>query len=193
VKNRILAGEVPDVTITQGSFIDDLLKQNKIMRGTVANLALSTVVAFVRSGAPKPDISFIDALKRTLFAARSIAYSDPAKGGAAGVYFTASMERLGIADQLKPKVKLVAPGASGETVGKGEAEIGIDQNAVVRPIPGIDIIGPLPRDLKADIMFSAGVVSGAREQAGAAALIKFLSSPTAVSAIKAAGLEPASP
>ena len=194
VKNRILAGEVPDMVITQGSFIDDLLKQNKIVPGSRANLALSAVVAFVRAGAPKPDISSVDALKRTLFAARSIAHSDPAQGGAAGVYFAASMDRLGIADQLKPKVKLVVPGTAGETVAKGEAEIGIDQNAVVRPIPGIDIIGSLPRDLKADIMFSAGVVNGAHEQAGATALIKYLSSPSTGSAIKATGLEsPANP
>ena len=193
VKNRVAAGEGADVVITQRSFMDELVKEGKLAPGSIKDVVRSSVVIFVRAGAPKPDIGSVDSLKRSLATARSVAYSDPSKGGAAGVYFAGLIERLGLAEQMKSKAKLVNAGAAGETVAKGEAELGVDQHSVAGAVKGIDIVGALPRELRAEIAFGAAIPKTAKEAAAANSLITFLTSSAAAPAIKAALLDPAAP
>jgi len=193
VKNRIAAGEAADVVITQRSFMDELARDGKLPSTTIKDFVRSSVVIFVRKGATKPDISSVDALKRSLSTAKSVAYSDPSKGGAAGVYFAGLIERLGLAEQMRSKVKLVNPGAAGETVAKGEAELGVDQHSVAGPVQGIDIAGPFPRELQAGIIFAAAIPGTAKETAAANSLLTFLTSSAAAPAIKAAFLDPVAP
>jgi molybdate transport system substrate-binding protein len=124
IRKRILDDETADVNILSRPVMDELDKQQKFASGSITNVAGTPVALAIRAGAPKPDISTVDALKRTLLAAKSIVYADPAKGGASGVYFAHVVDRLGIADQLKSKTILVPGAQAAEVVAKGEAEIG---------------------------------------------------------------------
>jgi molybdate transport system substrate-binding protein len=141
----------------------------------------------VRAGAPKPDISSVDAFKRALLEAKSIAYSD----SASGVYVSTELfQRLGIADQVVGKSKMIPAEPVGAVVARGEAEIGLQQASELLPVPGIDYVGPLPAELQKITVFSAGVAAGAKEPDAARALISCLASPAATAAIKKSGLEP---
>jgi hypothetical protein len=125
IRKRVLEGETADVIILSRPVMDELQKQDKFAPGTIADVAGIAVAVTVRAGAPKPDISSADALKRSLLAARSIVYADPAKGGLSGVYFARVLDRLGIAEQVKSKTILVPGDQSADVVAKGEAEIGV--------------------------------------------------------------------
>jgi len=125
IKKRMLAGETADVIILSRPVMEELQRQDKFAPGSVANIAGTPVALAVRAGAPKPDISTVDALKQTLLAAKSIVYADPAKGGASGVYFAKVVDRLGIFDQLKSKTILVPGAQAADLVAKGEAELGV--------------------------------------------------------------------
>jgi molybdate transport system substrate-binding protein len=133
IRKRILDGETADVIILSRPVMDELDKQQKFASGSITNVAGTPVALAIRAGAPKPDISTVDALKRTLLAAKSIVYADPAKGGASGVYFAHVVDRLGIADQLKSKTILVPGAQAAEVVAKGEAEIGVAQTSEIVP------------------------------------------------------------
>jgi molybdate transport system substrate-binding protein len=147
----------------------------------------SSIGVAVRAGAPKPDIGTLDALKRTLLQAKSIAYS----ASASGVYLSQEMfPRLGIADQIRGKCKRIANEPVGAVVARGDAEIGFQQISELLPVPGIDYVGPLPREVQKVTVFSAGIASGAKHPDAARALIKFLASPDAAPAIQKSGLEP---
>jgi molybdate transport system substrate-binding protein len=141
----------------------------------------------VRSGAPKLDISSVEALRRALLAAKSIAYSD----SASGVYVSTELfSRLGIADQVAGKSRMIPAEPVGAVVARGEAEIGFQQMSELKPIPGIELVGMLPSVLQKMTIFSAGVVVGAKEPDAARALIAYLASPAAVAAISESGMEP---
>jgi molybdate transport system substrate-binding protein len=139
------------------------------------------------AGASKPDISSVDALRRALLAANSIAYSDSASGAYVS---TELFKRLGIADQVAGKSRMMPAEPVGAVVPRGEAEIGFQQVSELKAIAGIDLVGPLPAELQKITIFSAGIVVGAREPDAARALIAFLASPTAAAAIRDSGLEP---
>ena len=170
-----------------GSALDELIKQDKVVAGSRVDLAQSSIGMAVRAGAPKPDISTVEAFKRTLLEAKSIAYSASASG-----YYLANelFPRLGIAEQIKDKVKRIESIRVGTVVARGDAEIGFQQISELLPIPGIDFVGPLPPELQRVTVFSAGIATNAREPEAAKALIKFLSSPSALAAIAKSGLEP---
>ncbi len=141
----------------------------------------------VRAGAPKPDISSPAALKRALLQAKSIAYSD----SASGVYVSTELfQRLGIADQVKGKSRMIPAEPVGAVVARGEAEIGFQQMSELLPVAGIDLVGPLPSEVQKITVFSAGVATSAKEPQAARALIRFLASPEAAPAISKTGLEP---
>jgi molybdate transport system substrate-binding protein len=141
----------------------------------------------VKAGAPKPDIGSPDALKRALLAAKSIAYSD----SASGVYVSTEMfQRLGIAEEMKDKAKKIPAEPVAGVVARGDAEIGFQQFSEMLPIPGIDIVGPLPPELQKSTVFSAGIATVSKEPDAGKALIKFLASPAASAAIIKSGLEP---
>ena len=184
---RLQRGEPVDVVILAGDALDALIKQGKVVPGSRVDLVRSSIGVAVRAGAPKPDISSVDALKRTLLEAKSIAYSD----SASGAYLSEEMfQRLGIADQIRGKCKRIASGPVGAVVARGDAEIGFQQISELLPVPGIDYVGPLPREVQKVTVFSAGIAVGAKQPDAARVLIKFLASPSVVPAIKKTGLEP---
>ena len=162
--------------------------------GNVTALARAGIGVAVRKGAPKPDISSPDALKRTLLAAKSISYGDPASGGASGIHFVKVLDRLGIANEMKSKTVFPdpRPGEVGVFVANGEAEIVVHIIQELMPVAGIDIVGPLPGDLQDIVVFSAAVMTspGCRR---AKALVNFLRTPEAAKVIKAMGMEPGAP
>jgi molybdate transport system substrate-binding protein len=184
---RIAAGETADVAILTAEAIDDLTRQGKIAGGSRTDLARSAVGIAVRAGAPKPDIGSVEAFRRTLLAAKSIAYS---KAGASGIYFADLIKRMGIADQVNAKATVIPRGFTGELAAKGEVEIAVQQISELMAVPGVDIVGPLPPDIQGVTTFAAGLFSGAKEKDAAAALIRLLSAPTSVPIFKAKGLEP---
>ena len=187
IPNRLRRGEPVDVLIMVDTELDDLIKQGKVVAGSRVDLARSNIGAAVRSGAPKPDISSAEALKRALLAAKSIAYSD----SASGVYLsTVVFNRLGIADQIKGKSTMIPAEPIGAVVARGEAELGFQTLSALIPVPGIDVVGILPPELQKATVFSAGIAVGAKEPEAARALIRFITSPAAAAAIEKTGMEP---
>ena len=181
---RIKGGEIVDLVIGTASGIDELNKLGRLVSGVA--MAKSGIGAAVLSGAPRPDISSGEALKRTLLASKSIALS---AAGPSGVYLSGLFQKWGIADELKPKIKR-SPGQIGDVLARGGAEIGFQQVSELIAVKGITYLGPLPDDIQLITVFSGGVHSQAKNPAGAAALLKFLTSPDAVRAIRKAGMEP---
>jgi molybdate transport system substrate-binding protein len=187
IKKQIAAGEVYDLVIVGGPVIDAFIQQGKVVAGSRVDLMKSGVGVGVRAGAPKPDISSSEALKKTVLAAKSIGYST----GPSGDYVVSLFERMGIADQVKPKLKQVPSGTRiGTFITSGEAEIGFQQISELIEVPGVDYLGPLPPEVQKITVFSAGIHSGATQQEAAKELVKFLTAPTAVTAIKKHGMEP---
>ena len=194
VVKRVQDGETADVIIIPRQGIDSLLKDGKASGGKVTVIARSGIGVAVRKGAPKPDISSPEALKRTLLAAKSIAYSNPADGGASGDHFVKVLERLGIVNEMKSKTVLAKPGdETGVLVASGKAEIGVHQFQVLMSVAGIEIVGPLPCDLQDTIVFAAAIMSGTKSAEASKALVDFLRTPVAAAVIKAKGMEPATP
>ena len=190
--NRVKNGEAADVVIVTAPALDSVVKLGKIVEQGRTPIAQTGVGIAIRRGAPRPDISSAEALKRTLLAAKSIAYSDPAGGGASGIVFAQVVEKLGIAEQLKPKTKLVpAGGSSGTLAASGEVEIAVQMISELMPVAGAEVVGPLPPGLQSLTVFSAGVSANAANPAAAKQLILFLSSPAAAPVLREAGLEPA--
>jgi molybdate transport system substrate-binding protein len=184
---RLERGEPADVLIMVGYALGDLIKQGKVVADSRVDLTKSLIGVVVKSGAPKPDISSADALKRALLAAKSIAYSD----SASGVYVSTEMfQRLGIADAVKDKARKIPAEPVAGVVARGDAEIGFQQISELRPVAGVDIVGPLPSELQTVTIFSAGIASVSREPEAGRALIKFLASPAASAAIIKSGMEP---
>jgi molybdate transport system substrate-binding protein len=185
---RLERGEAIDVVIMAGPALDDLIKQGKVRVGSRVDLVKSYIGMAVKAGAPRPDISTVDALKHTLLAAKSIVYSD----SASGVYLSTELfPKLGIADQIKGKSRKIEADPVGGVVATGEFEIGFQQISELRPVKGIDIVGPLPPGAQRVTVFAAGIPTTALHPEAAKALIEWLASPAAYAAIKKSGLEPA--
>jgi molybdate transport system substrate-binding protein len=188
---RVQAGETADVLVLTRQGTDALAKDGKIVPGSAATIASSGIGVAVRKGAPKPDISTPEALKQALLAARAISYSNPAAGGASGVYFAKLLERMGIADQMKAKTKHPpAGGNSAHLLTSGEADLAIQQKPELMSAPGVEVIGVLPGDLNHTTQYAAGVGTGAKDAAAAQAFIKFLRTPEAAAVFRGRGLDP---
>ncbi len=187
---RAQGNEATDVIIALRQGVDSLVKDGRARGDSAIVLARTGISVATRKGAAKPDISSPDALKRTLLAARSITYLNPADGGASGIHFAKVLDRLGIASEMKSKT-IFAPKASdvGALVATGEAEMGVLQFQLLFLVPGIDIVGPLPGDLQATSEFSAAVMRGARDAETSKVLLSFLRTPEAAAVIKAKGME----
>jgi molybdate transport system substrate-binding protein len=187
---RAGGGELVDVVIAPHRGIDGLVKDGKVAADAVTAIASTGISVAVRKGAPRPDISSPDALKRALLAAKSITYLNPADGGASGIHFAKVLDRLGIANEMKSKT-VFAPntGAVGAFVASGEAEIGVIQYQLLFSVPGIEIVGPLPGDLQDTTVFSGAIMGGAGGGEAPRTLINFLRSPEAAAVIKAKGME----
>ena len=188
IPNRLRMGELVDIVIVADSLLIELIKEGLIMAESYTPVARSAIGVAVRAGAPKPDISTVDALKRTLLQAQSIAYSASVSGDYVS---TELFQRLAIADRVVSKSRRIEGGERvGAVVARGEAEIGFQQISELLPISGIDHVTPLPAEVQKLSIFSAGVALSTRDSDGAHALIRFLASPQAVRAIKNSGLEP---
>jgi molybdate transport system substrate-binding protein len=194
VVKRVQDGDTADVVIIPRQGIDSFVKDGKTVAGNVTVVARSGIGVAVRKGAPKPDISSPEVLKRTLLAAKSISYNDPADGGASGIHFAKVLEHLGIANEMKPKpVFPKPPGTAGDVVANGEAEIGVNQFQSLIAVAGIELVGPLPGDLQDTIVYAAAIMGGTKSAEASKALVDFLRTPEAAAVIKAKGLEPAGP
>jgi molybdate transport system substrate-binding protein len=187
IKKRIAAGEVFDLIVVAGPEIDEFIKRGKMAAGSRVDLMKSGVGAAVRAGAPKPDLSSAEALKKAVLAAKTVGYST----GPSGVYMEALFERMGIAAQIKPKLKQTPPGVLiGTIIASGEAEIGFQQVSELIHVSGIDFIGPLSADVQKITVFSSGIHAAAKEPDAAKALVKFFTAPAAAPVIKKHGMEP---
>jgi len=183
--NRLKGGEVVDLVILSAASLDDLIKAGIV--GKRVDLAKSGIGVAVRSGAPKPDISSGEALKRAVLAAKSVVYST----GPSGIYLAGLFERMGIATQVKSKLKQVQGEPAGLSVARGESEIGFQQMSELLPVAGIDIVGPLPPDVQQITTFSAGFHARAEQPQAAQALVEFFTAPAAAPVIRKKGMEPA--
>ena len=190
IPSRLQRGEPVDVLIMVADALEALTNNGKVSAGTRVDLARSRIGVAVRAGSPKPDIGSVETFKRALLNAKSIAYSC----SASGTYLSNELfPRLGIANQLIGKSKVVGNEPVGAVVARGEAEIALQQISELLPIPGIDFVAPLPAEIQKLTVFSAGIAAGAQQPDAARALIKFLSSPSAATAITKHALEPIVP
>ncbi len=187
LKRRIDAGEKFDVAILTVPIIDDLIKQDKIVAGTRVDVARGGMGLAVRTGAPKPDISSVEALKRTLLSAKSIAYP---KEGLVGINFVRIQERLEIAEDIKPKAKLTGADSPAGLVARGEAEIAVHLIPELLAVPGVELLGPFPPQLQYYVILPGGVGANAGEPQAAKELLQFLIGPAANTVMKARGYEP---
>ncbi len=188
IPNRLRRGEAVDVVIVADGVLLGFIKEGLIMADSYTPVARSAIGMAVRAGAPKPDISTVEALKRTLLQAKSIGYS----ASVSGEYLTKELyQRLGIADQVMSKSRLIGGGERvGAVIARGEVEIGFQQLSELLPIQGIAHITPLPPEVQKVSVFSAGVAATSRDADAARTLIKFLASPEAAEAVTKSGLEP---
>ena len=188
IRKRIQAGESVDLAIGAAALIDELIAAGRLLQGSRVDLVKSGVGVAVRKGAPKPDISSLEALKGALRASKSIVYSS----GPSGIYLAGLFEKLGLAAELKGRMTQTPPGVLvGELVARGEKEIAFQQIPELRQVAGIDIVGPLPAEIQTMTVFSGGVPSSAKEPEAARALMQFLVSAEAAPTIRKHGMEPA--
>ncbi len=188
LKRQIDAGETFDVVVLTPVIVDDLAKAGKVAPATRADVAKSGLGVAIRKGAPKPDISTADAFKRTLVNAKSIVYS---KEGASGASMARLIERLGLAEEMKPKTVLdTRSGQTAMAVVEGKAELGFTLISEILPIVEAEFAGPLPAELQAYVVFTAGIAPDAKDAEAAKAFINFFRTPAVLPVLKAKGMEP---
>src|ERR1700730_8429981 len=195
VAGRIEKDEAADVVIVSRSQLQKLESNGKVVPGSLVNIAGIALGVAVRKGAPKPDISNVEAFKRTLLAARSIGYRDPITGSTSGIYTAGLLERLGIAQEFKPKIRLDrSEGGVPEDVflgvANGEVEMQIGQITEIVISPGVDLAGPLPSEIQNTTLMAVGIIATSKAPDAARALISFISSPSAAAVLKASGFQP---
>lgn len=182
---RLRGGETVDLVVLSAAALDELIKAGIVSSRT--DLARSGIGIAVKKGAPRPDISSGEAIKHAVLAANSIVYST----GPSGIYLAGLFQRMGIADEIKHKIKQVQGEPAGASVARGEAELGFQQMSELLPVPGIDVIGPLPPDIQQITTFSAGLHVSAKSPDAARALVAFFTAPAAAPVIREKGMEPA--
>ena len=187
LKKKIEAGEAFDVAVLNPPVIDALIKEGKLVAGSRADIGRSGLGVAVRKGASKPDITTVDAFKRTLLAAKGVAY--PGKG-ASGLYFVSLLDRMGIKAEMQGKLKPMAAEDTVEVVARGEADMVVVVATRITGVPGVDLVGPIPEDLQTKIGFAAGLSASTKERDAAQALIRFLTAPAAAATLRANGVEP---
>jgi molybdate transport system substrate-binding protein len=174
-----------DLVITNTEEVDALAASGEVAADGKTLLMISKVGVAVKAGAPRPDIGTPDKLKAALLAAKTVGYSQ----GASGRHFETVIQKLGIADAIKAKAVVVQGRPVGTAVASGEAEIGLQQVAELRPVAGIDVFGELPPELQKQIPYSAGIAAKAKDAATARALVSFLRSPAALDVLKRKGMD----
>ena len=193
IQRKLAGGETPDILILPSQVIDALEQAGMLRPRSRVDVARVGVGVVVRAGAPPPDVSTVDALRKALLDARSIVYPDPGGGGFTGIALARMIERLGIADAMQPKTTRMQAIAGGVAlVAKGDVELGLFNISEVLPVKGVALVGPLPAQLQSYIVLSAAIHAGSAEPEAAAAFIRLLSDPVAREHWKAGGLESAS-
>ena len=188
LKRQMDAGEPFDLAVLTPALIDDLIREGRVAAATRRVLARSGMGLMIRKGVAKPDITTAESFKQTLLAAKSITYPGE---GASGIYFVALMDRLALADTLRPKLKVVANAAAVEVlIENGEAELGVLPISEILPAHGAELIGPFPAELQGHIIMTAGVGTNATQAGAAADFIAYLTTPAALAVIKSKGMEP---
>ena len=188
ILKRMKANETYDLMIMGRSTLDDLAKAGKVAGGSEVDLVTSGIGVAVRAGAPKPDISSGDAVKRAVLAAKSVGCSQ----GPSGVYIIKLFERWGISEAIKSRFMQTPTGEPvGEAIARGEAELGFQQESELLPVAGITYLGPLPPDIQEVTTFAGGIHTGATNADAAREWMKFITSPTAVASIRKSGMQPA--
>ncbi|MBX9409660.1 substrate-binding domain-containing protein [Pseudomonas baetica] len=190
IPNRLARGEQADVVIMVGYALDDLIKQGKVDPASRVELADSRIGLAVRQGAPKPDISSVEGLKKTLLDAQSVAYSD----SASGVYIEQQLfKKLGIEDQLKPKAKMITKIPVGSVVATGDYQLGFQQVSELLPVPGVSFVAKIPESVQSVTRFAAGIPVGAQHPQEAKALLAYLAAPAAQADVQATGMDSVKP
>jgi molybdate transport system substrate-binding protein len=185
---RISGGMRADIFVGPEEFSGPLIEEGRLVGSSRTAFAHSGAALAIKAGAPKPDISSPEKLKQALLAAKAISYSR----GASGIHFLQACERLGIADAVAAKLVKPRPGEMvGPVLVRGEADIGVQQPAELLPVEGIEIIGPLPPELRQTIVYGATVFTGSTQHEGNRAFVDFLKSPAAHKVLRETGLEPA--
>jgi molybdate transport system substrate-binding protein len=185
LRKAIADGAIFDIALLPRPDLEALAQAGKVATGSVTDIARSAIGVAVRAGAPKPDISTVDAFKRAVLEAGSVTYSD----GPSGLYIASLMERLGLAEAIQSKVKLTT-GPVAELVARGEAEIGVQQIVAILPVKGAQLVGPLPDELQNIIVYAAGLSALGANRDAARQFIAFMATPQVVSVIRAKGMEP---
>ena len=186
IPRRLERREPADVVILVGSALDDLIAHGQVRPDSRIDLVRSRIGVAVKTGAPRPDISSVDALRQTLLGAKTIGYSS----SASGVYLSTELfPRLGIADQIKTRLKMTE-GMVGTLVANGDVEIGFQQVSELLPISGIDYIGPLPDAVQRESIVAGGIVAWARNPTLARTVLEFFGSPANAALIRKTGLDP---
>ena len=184
---EITAGRMADMGILGGGVMDQVVQRGHIIASTVCKLTSNGIGVGVLKGAPKPDISTVDAFKRALLNARCVAYTTE---GASGIYFAGLIEKLGIANEIKAKAKTRSGGLIAEFVVSGDADLAVQQIPEIMAVPGVDYVGPLPAEVNSLSVGRAGIFTVSKEQALARVLLEFLRTPQAAAIYKARGLVP---
>jgi molybdate transport system substrate-binding protein len=186
VKSKIEAGERFDVVVGNPPIIDALIKDGTVV-GPRVDFGRAGLGVAVKSGAPKPDISSVEAFKRALLASKAVAF--PGKG-ASGIYFVSLLDRMGIKAEMQAKLKPMAAEDTVEVVARGEADMVVVVSTRISDVPGVDRVGPIPAELQTQIGFAAGLSASTKEPDAAKALIRFLSAPAAAPTLRAKGVDP---
>ncbi len=189
LKKRIEDGETFDVVAITPGMVDEFIAAGKVAPGSKQLLASVGVGVVVKEGAPKPDISTVEAFKKALLAAKTVAYIDPKSGGSSGIYFDKLLEKLGIADQVRAKAKLKNGGYVADLIVSGEAELGVHQISEIVPVKGVTLVGPLPKEIQNSTVYAAGLSATAKDKEAAQEFFKYLSGPDAGRVLKSRGMD----
>ncbi len=183
------AGVSFDVVVGNPPTIERLIRSGKVVAGSRADIGRSGLGVAVRAGTPKPDISTVEAFTKTLLAAKVVAFPGE---GASGLYFVGLLDRLGIKNAMRGKLKSMAAEDTVEVVARGEADMVVVVATRITDVPGVDVVGPIPETLQTKIEFAAGLSATSKEPDTAEALIRFLSGPAAAGTLRTKGVEPTS-
>jgi len=191
LKKRIEGGESFDVAVITPAVINELATAGKIAAGSRVDLARVGVGVMVKEGAPRPDVSTVEAFKDALVKAKTVAYIDPASGGSSGIYLDKLFERLGVAEQVRAKARLKKGGYVADLIVSGDAELGLHQISEIVPVKGVTLVAPLPKEIQNHTTYAAGLSAASSNKDAAQALIKAFASPAAAAVLKDKGMEPA--
>jgi molybdate transport system substrate-binding protein len=190
IQDRLKAGDAPDIVILSASGIDDLAKAGGIAGRSVTALGRVGMGVAIKAGTPRPDIATPEAFKAALLKTRSIAYSDPAGRGSSGVFFDGLIQKLGIADQIRAKAVPIRGGSAADQIVSGKAAMAVQNSSELIGVPGVTYVGPFPAADQNYITYSAAVYAKSAQPKAAAAFIRFVTRPAALTRWRTAGIEP---